>query len=485
MVCNQCGTQLGTDAKSCPSCGKAVEVAADTQSADESTTSLGRLVPMSARGSQSSTTNEQPGIPPAENFNPSAPEVKPVEPASTPAVVTPESVGGLVITGTSPSEASPDQNGPVKLLGVKELLKRAWSIYTSRFRVIILLQLLGVLPVIVLTILIGLIGDADSETPTAIAVGITMLIGFIPAVIWWLWIQAAVIAAVGSAEPLTIKSALGVAWHRLLAYFAVGLLTAVAIILGLIALIVPAIILSVYLAFGTYATVLDKHGPIQALRTSKEYVKGRWLLVAVRFILYGLITLLAYIPVIILSFVMGILAGEVVSSMINSLAAVFIAPFGVAYGYSLYANLKEAYGKEVIAEKTRKLYIVLVVIVVMLPIAGLFSSVVLVALGSARAKARDAQRVADVRLIGVGLESYYVQRNSYPVNLSDLVPNYLDSVPTAPTPPDGDCTDISNKYTYSYVSSNEFFLRFCLGSDTGGLSAGVHTLSSNGFQIRD
>ena len=56
----------------------------------------------------------------------------------------------------------------------------------------------------------------------------------------------------------------------------------------------------------------------------------------------------------------------------------------------------------------------LIELLVVIAVIGLLASVVLVALNSARKKARDAKRLADVAQIEKGLELYYAANNQYP-----------------------------------------------------------------------
>ncbi len=56
----------------------------------------------------------------------------------------------------------------------------------------------------------------------------------------------------------------------------------------------------------------------------------------------------------------------------------------------------------------------LIELLVVISIIGLLASVVLVSLNSARTKARDAKRVADIKQIATALELYFDQNGSYP-----------------------------------------------------------------------
>ena len=56
----------------------------------------------------------------------------------------------------------------------------------------------------------------------------------------------------------------------------------------------------------------------------------------------------------------------------------------------------------------------LIEILIVIAILGLLASIVLVGLGGARAKARDARRIADLRGVQNALEVYYSARGQYP-----------------------------------------------------------------------
>lgn len=124
----------------------------------------------------------------------------------------------------------------------------------------------------------------------------------------------------------------------------------------------------------------------------------------------------------------------------------------------------------------------LIELLVVIAIIGLLASVVLLALNSARAKSRDAKRVADVRQIVSALELYFNDQSSYPASLGALVPAYLGAAPSAPGTADGTCA-AATTYPYTQTGGGTgYTITFCVGATTGGLGAGTHTASPAGIQ---
>ena len=134
----------------------------------------------------------------------------------------------------------------------------------------------------------------------------------------------------------------------------------------------------------------------------------------------------------------------------------------------------------------------LIELLVVISIIGILAAVVLVSLNSARAKSRDAKRLADVRQIQTGLELFYNDNNRYPSATggaptpgdgSPIWSTYMSLWATYPAPSnDGTCA-VGLTYVYTQTGSGTgYTLTFCLGAATGSYPAGNRTATAAGIQ---
>lgn len=137
----------------------------------------------------------------------------------------------------------------------------------------------------------------------------------------------------------------------------------------------------------------------------------------------------------------------------------------------------------------------LIELLVVIAIIGLLSTLSILALNQARARARDAKRIADVKQIQTALELYYNEVSDYPASvtpgtaIASAAGNvYLASVPNAPEPTDGSCGLSTEKhYTYQRTatgSNDSYTLQYCLGATINGITGSVmQTASPAGIRL--
>lgn len=167
--------------------------------------------------------------------------------------------------------------------------------------------------------------------------------------------------------------------------------------------------------------------------------------------------------------------------------------------------------------KTKFLGFTLIELLVVIAIIGLLSTLAVVALNSARQKARDARRIADTKAVKQALELFFDDCNEYPIsavagdaiesktisnspNCTTAIPSltaagtvYMNPVPSNPSPN-------GSVYTYkgwiakpaNYTASadciaaantcNWYSVSFTLEGVTGGVAAGLHYATPSGTE---
>ncbi len=133
----------------------------------------------------------------------------------------------------------------------------------------------------------------------------------------------------------------------------------------------------------------------------------------------------------------------------------------------------------------------LIELLVVIAIIGLLSTLAVVALGSARTKARDSKRLGDLRQLQTALELYYTDQNEYPIASTTLgtgnavclnedgfgaagcaAPVYMGLIPTDPG---------SGTYEYTSDDGTTYSIGAALEGDVNDLTAGPITVTPSGI----
>jgi len=131
----------------------------------------------------------------------------------------------------------------------------------------------------------------------------------------------------------------------------------------------------------------------------------------------------------------------------------------------------------------------LIELLVVIAIIGLLATLSVLALNNARAKSRDAKRVADIKQMQTALELYFNDKQSYPTS-SEMTTSifststngtstYMQVIPTSPNPQATACTG-ADVYTYTQDSAGaSYSLNYCLEGNVGTISGGeLHTATN-------
>lgn len=133
----------------------------------------------------------------------------------------------------------------------------------------------------------------------------------------------------------------------------------------------------------------------------------------------------------------------------------------------------------------------LIELLVVIAIIGLLSTLAVVALGSARIKARDAKRLSDLKQLQTALELYYTDQNQYPaapssgsigdathvcLNASGFGSTGCASAYMGLVPKDPSSTNaVPVYYTYTAAApTSTYSVAATLEGSVNGLSAGVN-----------
>lgn len=216
----------------------------------------------------------------------------------------------------------------VTLKGSVEYIKEAINIYFKKENMIFFVKVMSLVVIFstVVSFLIGYLYPTNTYPRNdSMASIITYIVLTILSMIFSIWMQSATyfsILEMKNNEVEVIKKSL----KKLLPFFGISFVLGLIFLLGTLLLIIPGIIFGIWYSY-TLFLVFEKNMKLgQALKTSKELVKGRMLKVFGRGIVFGLFMIIASILVSIIPF-----AGSVILGLLSPL---FVLP-----SYLLYKDL--------------------------------------------------------------------------------------------------------------------------------------------------
>ncbi len=240
---------------------------------------------------------------------------------------------------------------PEKLKPTSQLLRESWGIY--RLKIKTLLGIIG-LPVgfsFLFWILMYFL--TSTSLKYSIWFSIIEAISYLSSIFLWLWAIPSLLYNLK--ENTGIKESYKGGFKILGSYIWVYFLLNIIITGGFLLFIIPGFLFFIWFSLTIFILVFEEEKGFNALFKSKHLVKGKFWEVLGRFLVLGLITGLGLVIV----FTLIIFSREnkqvekQISEVIGYFIQLFVLPFFLIYGFSIYNNLKEIKAKIIYEEPSR------------------------------------------------------------------------------------------------------------------------------------
>lgn len=216
---------------------------------------------------------------------------------------------------------------------ISTLFNDAWSHVTSNLNLFV--------GIYAIPVVVGFIGEmfitdsVKSGTMSAAIIGFALVM-----VVVNILGSVALLKAVMQPTGMTIGNAYQVGKQYFWSYLFLSILVSLAVVGGLILLIIPGIIFGIWFSLAYFALLGEDKRGTQAMKASREYVRGHWWAVFGRMVL-----------LVVVLFVVGGIAGfigamiipgneDMVVSLVTYLLNLVVVPFALAYSYFIYKDLK-------------------------------------------------------------------------------------------------------------------------------------------------
>jgi len=221
----------------------------------------------------------------------------------------------------------------LRLPGIGDLLKRAFSVYKARLGTFLGIMIFPVISNLFLLIPPAILKDN-------LALGIFLFIVFwLAVVIIGFWFQVSLIFAIRDREEKTgIMESFRRGWPKMISFVWISFLAGIITTGGYILFIIPGIIFSVWFAFSVYVLVSEDLRGMNALFRSKQLVAGYWWKVLWRFFAIGIVL---FVPIILVYAILAVgTSAAFADSVVRTISLLFVTPFTFVFGFLLYEDLK-------------------------------------------------------------------------------------------------------------------------------------------------
>lgn len=214
------------------------------------------------------------------------------------------------------------------------LAQESFEFYKSH---IMLLGGIALVPA-ALMVVVALLSGTAYGVGGAFAMGPVAFIGMVAVIVVSILGTAAQVLAI--ADPTgknTVMKAYQSAKPYFLSYLLIAILSGITIAVGFLLFIVPGVVFAVWFCFTYFTLLIEGKKGIEAMKASKEHVRGMFLDVFVRLIVLFIIY---FVIMFIVGFVFSMFSSGMMVQVATDIISVFIAPYALVYLYRLYQDVK-------------------------------------------------------------------------------------------------------------------------------------------------
>ncbi len=146
-----------------------------------------------------------------------------------------------------------------------------------------------------------------------------------------------------SAPETTFNDAYRFSFMMFLPYFIVSFLVGIVIMLGFILFIIPGIIFAIWYSFSVFIVLFENKTGLNAMKQSREYVRGRIGPIFSRFLIVGIIWM---IFLVVSNFALGASGMEtdsIFAIIANTLISFIVGIIYLIFSYKMYEEVKRTY----------------------------------------------------------------------------------------------------------------------------------------------
>jgi hypothetical protein len=233
--------------------------------------------------------------------------------------------------------------------GPIELLTASWNMFKENWKLFLGIFLVpGLMTAVVDYLNTDTYGQPMEINPLFAENAIIFILLAIVFIAILLLMNIAMYKAVVSPQGTTIQSAYQFALSNFVPYLVVSIIMGVVVFLGFIALVIPGIIFAVWFSFSYFTLLSEGKKGIEALKASREYVRGHWWPVFGRFVVLCIAMIILSIVIGILGVILAMIMPSAVAVAITSFITSAVAmPIAIAFSYLLYQDLKGLKGSAV------------------------------------------------------------------------------------------------------------------------------------------